>query len=49
MSFRDPFEPSGVSHFECVECGDRQTTADRVTGCPTCGGTVQNLSVPRHQ
>jgi rubrerythrin len=33
--------------FECVECGKRLCSAEKITDCPGCGAMMQNLSRPR--
>jgi Zn finger protein HypA/HybF involved in hydrogenase expression len=42
----DPYTPER-GYFECLTCGDRTTSTDRLTECPDCGGTVQNIAVAR--
>lgn len=33
--------------YECLECGKRLCSAESLTACPGCDGTLQNLSRPR--
>lgn len=42
----DPYSPSD-GYFECLECGYRETSGDRVTECPDCAGRVRNIAVAR--
>jgi len=42
----DPYSP-GTSVYECQECGDRTEASDHVAACPTCGGDVRNIAIPR--
>ncbi|PSP62281.1 hypothetical protein BRC77_10525 [Halobacteriales archaeon QH_8_64_26] len=39
----DPYTPSeGI--YECIDCGHRPSESGR---CPSCGGELKNISVPR--
>ncbi|WP_253738945.1 rubrerythrin-like domain-containing protein [Halohasta salina] len=42
----DPFTPS-TNYFECVGCGSRCHSDERLTTCPDCGDRVRNIAVPR--
>ena len=42
----DPFSPE-TNYFECVDCGNRTPSNKRLTTCEDCGGTLQNIAVPR--
>jgi Zn finger protein HypA/HybF involved in hydrogenase expression len=42
----DPYSPSR-GYFECLVCGSRTTSETRLTECPECAGSVQNIAVPR--
>ena len=42
----DPFSPE-MGYFECVDCGKRKMSDERLTTCTGCGGQLQNLAVPR--
>lgn len=33
--------------YECIACGKRLCSAEKITSCPGCGETMQNLSTPR--
>jgi len=33
--------------YECLACGARVCSEERVTACPECEGRVQNISRPR--
>jgi rubrerythrin len=33
--------------FECVKCGKRLCSAEKITSCPGCEAMMQNLSRPR--
>jgi Zn finger protein HypA/HybF involved in hydrogenase expression len=33
--------------YECVNCTGRTTSEEHVGECPTCGGRVRNIAVPR--
>ncbi|WP_459822124.1 rubrerythrin-like domain-containing protein [Halorubrum luteum] len=46
LSSIDPYSPSG-GYFECLECGTRQSSSERITACPDCKGDVRNIAVPR--
>ena len=35
------------SLYECDQCQTRLTAAEAPGSCPTCGGPMQNISVPR--
>ncbi|MFB6105148.1 MAG: rubrerythrin-like domain-containing protein [Halobacteriaceae archaeon] len=36
--------------YECIACGARiEDAARQPVACPTCGGEMQNISVPRGQ
>ncbi|MFB6172024.1 MAG: rubrerythrin-like domain-containing protein [Haloarculaceae archaeon] len=35
--------------FECMDCGRRTDADEGGRTCPSCGGPLQNLSVPREQ
>ena len=47
MNRNDPFDPPEEYLYECLECGARTWTEDRIGRCGDCGGTVKNLAVPR--
>ena len=42
----DPFTPS-TNYFECVVCGARRHSDERLTTCSDCGGRLRNIAVPR--
>lgn len=42
----DPYSPSD-GYFECLDCGNRESSVDRLSACPQCDGTVRNIAVPR--
>jgi len=42
----DPFSPE-TGYFECVDCGKRETSDERLTTCADCSGHLQNIAVPR--
>jgi predicted nucleic acid-binding Zn ribbon protein len=47
MNREDPYDrPSGYL-YECLECGARSWTDERVGTCADCGGELRNLAVPR--
>jgi DNA-directed RNA polymerase subunit RPC12/RpoP len=35
--------------YECIECGKRLCSAEKVSLCPGCGARMHNLSKPRPQ
>jgi len=35
--------------YECVDCTARTTSETYVGECPSCGGRVRNIGVPRAQ
>jgi len=39
----------GRRTYECVNCTERTTTEDHLGECPSCGGRVRNIAVPRQQ
>jgi hypothetical protein len=46
MNRDDPFTPS-EPWYECVDCAGRAAEGEQVEACPTCGGGVLNVAVPR--
>jgi hypothetical protein len=48
MVKNDP-APSQESIYECLDCGERVAEDDLEGRLCTCGGYLQNLSVPRPQ
>lgn len=42
----DPYTPA-KGYFECVDCGHRETSDDRIGTCPNCDGDVRNIAVAR--
>ncbi|WP_411968558.1 rubrerythrin-like domain-containing protein [Haloferax sp. YSSS75] len=34
-------------YFECRSCGSRTVSQNHVAACPSCGGSVRNIAVPR--
>jgi len=47
MNRTDPYDPPGEYLQECLDCGCRTHTEERVGACPDCGGELRNLAVPR--
>ena len=47
MNRSDPYKLTGTYIYECVVCNERIESTERVGKCPECGGTVQNIAVPR--
>ncbi|TQQ83321.1 rubrerythrin-like domain-containing protein [Halonotius terrestris] len=33
--------------FECLECGARARSEERIHECSACGGEVKNIAIPR--
>ncbi len=42
----DPYTPK-IGYFECLTCGSRTMSHDRLSTCSSCGGPLQNIAVPR--
>lgn len=42
----DPYH-SVRGYYECQECGERTTSEEPLTSCPSCDGPVQNIAVAR--
>ncbi|MDH5021351.1 rubrerythrin-like domain-containing protein [Halobacterium rubrum] len=40
---------NGRRTYECVSCRERTTTDEFLGECPSCGGRVRNIAVPRQQ
>ncbi|WP_396612624.1 rubrerythrin-like domain-containing protein [Haloferax sp. S1W] len=34
-------------YYECRSCGTRTVSSSHVASCPSCGGSVRNIAVPR--
>lgn len=34
-------------YYECRGCGNRYTPISYLAKCPDCGGSLQNIGVPR--
>jgi rRNA maturation endonuclease Nob1 len=47
MNREDPYTMTGTYIYECVACAERVESEDRIGDCPSCGGVVQNIAVPR--
>jgi DNA-directed RNA polymerase subunit RPC12/RpoP len=47
MNPPDPFDPPEEYCYECLDCGARVRTDQRVGTCADCGGRLRNLAVPR--
>jgi Zn finger protein HypA/HybF involved in hydrogenase expression len=45
----DPYDTPNVRTFECLDCGKRTDAETQPMRCPTCGGDVRDISVPRAQ
>ncbi|WP_143052122.1 rubrerythrin-like domain-containing protein [Halobacterium jilantaiense] len=39
----------GRRTYECVNCAERTTSDEYVGECPSCGGRMRNIAVPRAQ
>lgn len=42
----DPYSPNR-GYFECLDCGNRETSEETLTECDDCGGELRNIAVPR--
>lgn len=42
----DP-HPGNRDHYECLACGGRTVSEERVTTCSECGGELRNIGLPR--
>ncbi len=47
MNRNDPYTPKGAYIYECTVCAERIESTERIGECSECGGTVQNIAVPR--
>jgi len=42
----DPYTAEDAC-FECRHCGSRTRSDERLSACPSCGGPVENIAIPR--
>ena len=42
----DPYTPND-GLYECLDCGGRTESESHIGDCPSCGGTVHNIAIPR--
>lgn len=42
----DPYRASD-GYFECVSCGHRESSTERLHECPECGDEMRNIGVAR--
>jgi hypothetical protein len=47
MNRTDPYDPPEEYLYECRECHGRTRTESRLGSCEECGGSLENLAVPR--
>lgn len=42
----DPYTAEDAC-FECQSCGSRTRSDERLHECPSCGGMLKNIAIPR--